>query len=80
MIKLNDAHLKAAIAAEDHSHDGALTQLKSRCKFPAASYGWYRKVNREFALAERHSGCDHANLSRCVSDVIVVRRHVGNET
>jgi hypothetical protein len=49
VIKLQDAHLKAAVAAGDTGHEAALADMKGRWKRPLAGMGWYRKAKRDFA-------------------------------
>ncbi|MEO7980008.1 MAG: hypothetical protein ABI807_03840 [Sporichthyaceae bacterium] len=49
VIKAQDAHLKAAVAAGDDTHQGALSSMKGRWKHPFAGMGWYRQVKRDFS-------------------------------
>ena len=49
VIKLQDAHLREAVAAGDEAHVGALDAMKGRWKHPVASMGWYRTAKRDFA-------------------------------
>lgn len=49
VIKAQDAHLKQAVAAGDHTHGDALTSMKGRWKHPISGMGWYRKVKQDFA-------------------------------
>jgi hypothetical protein len=48
VIKLQDAHLKDAVAAGDSTHEPALAEMKGRWKRPLAGMGWYRKAKRDF--------------------------------
>lgn len=50
IIKTQDAHLKAAVAGGDTSHEPALKAMKGRWKNPISGIGWYRKTKREFAV------------------------------
>jgi hypothetical protein len=49
VIKLQDAHLNAAVAAGDQTHASALQDMKGRWKHPVAGMGWYRTAKRDFA-------------------------------
>lgn len=49
VIKAQDAHLKAAVAGGDASHEDALAGMKGRWRHPISGLGWYRKVKRDFA-------------------------------
>ena len=49
VIKLQDAHLREAVAAGDEAHVSALDAMKGRWKHPVASMGWYRAAKRDFA-------------------------------
>ena len=51
VIKAQDAHLKAAVAAGDSTHEPALKDMKGRWKNPVAGLGWYRRTKKEFAAA-----------------------------
>ncbi len=54
VIKAQDAHLGAAVAAGDATHEDALRAMKGRWKRPVAAMSWYRKAKRDFAeLDER---------------------------
>ena len=48
-IKAQDAHLRAACAGGDTSHDAALKEMKGRWKHPIAGMGWYRAAKRDYA-------------------------------
>ena len=53
VIKAQDRHLKAAVAAGDSTHESALREMKGRWKRPISGMGWYRQVKRDYAaLAE----------------------------
>ncbi len=49
IIKAQDAHLKAAVADGDASHEPALSEMKGRWKHPISGMGWYRAAKRDFA-------------------------------
>ena len=49
VIKAQDRHLKAAVAAGDSTHESALSEMKGRWKRPISGMGWYRKVKRDYA-------------------------------
>jgi hypothetical protein len=49
VIKLQDTHLNAAVAAGDASHEAALAEMKGRWKRPISGMAWYRKAKRDFA-------------------------------
>lgn len=49
VIKAQDRHLRAAVAAGDETHAPALADMKGRWRRPVAAMGWYRSVKREFA-------------------------------
>jgi hypothetical protein len=49
IIKTQDAHLRAAVAAGDREHQTALTAMKGRWKRPVSGLKWYRQVQRDFA-------------------------------
>lgn len=49
VIKRQDAHLRAAVAGGDTTHEPALADMKGRWKHPISGMGWYRKVKRDFA-------------------------------
>jgi predicted small metal-binding protein len=49
VIKLQDQHLKDAVAGGDETHEGALKAMKGRWKHPISGMGWYRKAKRDFA-------------------------------
>jgi hypothetical protein len=48
-IKMQDAHLKEAVAAGDETHAQALDEMKARWKNPIGGMGWYRKTKKPFA-------------------------------
>ena len=53
VIKAQDRHLKAQVAAGDETHRAAHEAMRGRWKRPVSGLGWYRDVKREFAgLAE----------------------------
>lgn len=49
LIKAQDAHLKAVVAAGDEAHRGALESMQARWKNPLAGMGWYRKTKKAFS-------------------------------
>ncbi len=49
VIKAQDRHLRAAVAAGDDTHESALREMKGRWKHPVSGMGWYRKVKRDYA-------------------------------
>ncbi len=49
VIKAQDKHLQAAVAAGDEAHQGALADMKGRWKKPIAGMGWYRSTKKAFA-------------------------------
>ena len=49
IIKAQDRHLKAAVAAGDATHESAASEMKGRWKRPISGMGWYRQVKRTYA-------------------------------
>jgi hypothetical protein len=49
VIKLQDQHLKEAVAGGDATHDEALQAMKGRWKRPVSGMKWYKATKREFA-------------------------------
>ncbi len=49
VIKLQDQHLRDAVAGGDASHQTALDEMKGRWKHPISGMGWYRQAKRDFA-------------------------------
>lgn len=49
VIKAQDRHLKAQVAAGDETHREAHEAMRGRWKRPVSGLGWYRDVKREFA-------------------------------
>ena len=49
VIKVQDQHLKDAVAAGDPLHEQAHQDMKARWKHPVASMGWYRDTKKAFA-------------------------------
>jgi hypothetical protein len=49
VIKLQDQHLKDAVAGGDQSHGPALDEMKGRWKRPISGMSWYRNTKRDFA-------------------------------
>jgi hypothetical protein len=49
VIKLQDQHLKDAVASGDAAHEGALKEMQGRWKHPVSGMRWYRTTKREFA-------------------------------
>jgi predicted small metal-binding protein len=49
VIKAQDRHLKAQVAAGDETHRQAHEAMRGRWKRPISGLGWYREVKRDFA-------------------------------
>jgi predicted small metal-binding protein len=49
VIKAQDKHLRAAVAAGDPTHEPALSDMKGRWKHPIKGMGWYKDTKRAFA-------------------------------
>ena len=49
VIKLQDQHLKDAVAAGDTSHQQAADEMKGRWKRPIQGMSWYRQAKKDFA-------------------------------
>jgi predicted small metal-binding protein len=49
VIKLQDKHLKDAVAEGDTAHEQALKEMKGRWKNPLKGMGWYKNTKKEFA-------------------------------
>ena len=49
VIKLQDAHLKDAVASGDDTHAAALADMKGRWKHPVSGMKWYKNTKKEFA-------------------------------
>jgi predicted small metal-binding protein len=49
VIKLQDTHLKEAVAGGDATHTDALKAMQGRWKRPVAGMKWYRSTKRAFA-------------------------------
>ena len=49
IIKMQDQHLRGAVAAGDSDHETALRDMKGRWKRPVSGLKWYRQVQRVFA-------------------------------
>jgi hypothetical protein len=49
VIKAQDAHLKAVVAAGDDTHADALKAMQARWKNPIKGMGWYRQAKKDFA-------------------------------
>ena len=49
VIKLQDQHLKDAVAAGDDTHGDALREMKGRWKHPVSGMKWYKTAKRNFA-------------------------------
>ena len=56
IIKAQDQHLRAAVAAGDTDHEPALKDMKGRWKRPVSGLKWYRQVQRDFAALPRMTG------------------------
>ena len=49
VIKLQDKHLRAAVAAGDSAHEPARNDMKGRWKHPIKGMGWYKDTKAAFA-------------------------------
>ncbi len=49
VIRLQDAHLKEAVAEGDEAHRPAADQMRARWRHPIKGMGWYKEVKRAFA-------------------------------
>ena len=49
LIKMQDKHLKEAVAGGDETHKDAADAMKARWKNPIKGMGWYRKTKKDFA-------------------------------
>ena len=49
IIKAQDEHLRAAVAAGQTDHEPALKDMKGRWRRPVSGLKWYRQVQRDFA-------------------------------
>jgi len=49
VIKAQDRHLKAQVAAGDEAHREAREAMRGRWTRPISGLGWYRDVTHEFA-------------------------------
>lgn len=49
VIKLQDKHLRDAVAGGDTVHGPALNDMKGRWKHPVKSMGWYNGTKKAFA-------------------------------
>jgi hypothetical protein len=49
VIKLQDQHLKDAVAAGDAAHQPALKDMQARWRRPVSGMRWYKATKREFA-------------------------------
>jgi hypothetical protein len=49
VIKAQDAHLRAVVAAGDEAHAPALADMKGRWKRPLSGMAWYRNAKKDFA-------------------------------
>lgn len=49
IIKAHDAHLKAAVADGDTTHEPARAEMKGRWKRPLSGMRWYKQVKSDFA-------------------------------
>jgi predicted small metal-binding protein len=49
VIKAQDRHLKAQVAAGDETHREAHEAMRGRWRRPVSGLAWYRDVKREFA-------------------------------
>lgn len=56
IIKLQDKHLRDAVAAGGTDHEPALREMKGRWKRPVSGLKWYRRVQRDFAALPDDAG------------------------
>lgn len=49
VIKLQDKHLRQAVAAGDSAHEPARNDMKGRWKHPLKGMGWYKDTKAAFA-------------------------------
>jgi hypothetical protein len=49
VIKAQDKHLRAVVAAGDAAHEQALKEMKGRWRHPVKGMGWYKDTKRAFA-------------------------------
>ncbi len=56
IIKAQDQHLRAAVAAGSSDHEPALNDMKGRWKRPVSGLRWYRQVQRDFAALPTRTG------------------------
>ena len=49
VIKLQDKHLREAVAAGDAAHEPARNDMKGRWKHPIKGMGWYKDTKAAFA-------------------------------
>jgi hypothetical protein len=56
IIKAQDRHLRAAVAAGESDHAPALQEMKARWRRPVSGLKWYRQVQRDFAAVPTEVG------------------------
>lgn len=56
IIKLQDRHLREAVAAGGTDHETALRDMKGRWRRPVSGLKWYRQVQRDFAALPDDAG------------------------
>jgi hypothetical protein len=56
IIKLQDKHLREAVATGNTDHEPALREMKGRWKRPVSGLKWYRQVQRDFAALPDDAG------------------------
>ena len=56
IIKAQDAHLRAAVAAGRVDHEPARRDMKARWRRPIAGMKWYRQVQHDFAALPADAG------------------------
>ena len=49
VIKMQDQHLKDAVAAGDEAHRPALEEMQGRWKRPISGMKWYKQTKKDFA-------------------------------
>lgn len=56
IVKLQDRHLREAVAAGGTDHETALREMKGRWKRPVSGLKWYRQVQRDVAALPADAG------------------------
>ena len=56
IIKIQDGHLREAVAAGSAEHEPALRDMKARWRRPISGMKWYRQVQRDFDALPSEDG------------------------